>query len=172
MSGAMSRAMHRATRRARVTASAAAALAAAALLSGCALFEPDDGTIAVTPPPPTATAPPLPQLTALEAGACYHPAGGIDVQIVACRDPHTVEVFATHVLDSGPYPAADIEASSIATCRTDFAAFIGIEYDTSVLRLSVNYPSAGTWRLGSRALLCLVSDPDRQLTGSAQATAR
>jgi hypothetical protein len=96
---------------------------------------------------------------------------------VGCAEPHQGEVFHRFDLTvppGDPYPG-DAEASRRAAegCDAAFATFVGIPRDASRLGYLYYFPSADTWDVGERGVMCIVhGDPDElfraSLAGSRQ----
>lgn len=124
-------------------------------------------------------------VTDLRIGDCFD--SGVDdsggdtvsvqgVDVVDCAAPHNNEVFALRQLPDGPdtlFPG-DEEAfvRSGELCLQDFAGYVGVVYEDSVLDVSVVYPSAETWAEGDREIVCAVYDPSGAVSGTLRGAGR
>jgi hypothetical protein len=88
--------------------------------------------------------------------------------LVACSEPHEVEVFATVELpDTRDFPgdlAVRDEADS--RCSHAFAEYAPAFVDDPGIEVSYLYPDALAWGAGDRDVTCLAGDPARMRTGS------
>ena len=144
----------------------AALIAAAAVVTGCTDGN-DDGA-SPSGPPATASieaaeAREVSSIAAndLQEGQCMTDSGTAakpSVRVIPCEEPHAFEVFATTELDAGVYPGVgEADAQAQEFCRGEFAAFVGVEYDTSALDLQYFYPVESEWTGdGGRSVICLV----------------
>ena len=85
---------------------------------------------------------------------------------VGCTEPHQGEVFhrfEVTVPPGEPYPG-DTEASRRADegCAAGFSPYVGLPYNESRLNYLYYYPSAETWEIGDRGVMCIVygGDPE------------
>lgn len=88
------------------------------------------------------------------------------VEATPCSEPHAEEIFAAVTVADGEYPgqeALDVEAEQ---CLTEFAEFVGMAYDESVLEINYMTPTEESWAEGDREILCTIYDPDGQTTGT------
>lgn len=114
---------------------------------------------------------------ALEAGDCYldpETEGGLqELPGVPCSEPHDKEVFHVHVIDATDRPS-DQEMVTLVEeeCYPAFASYVGVGYYSSALYIDRLVPSENSWANGDRELVCILYEPDTQLTGSAQGTNR
>ncbi len=94
------------------------------------------------------------------------------VQAVICDEPHDTEVYALFDLpgdDSAPYPGDDsVDIDAENGCVARFEEYVGSAYETSALFVSTISPREATWATGDREVVCLVYNPEEQLTGSVQ----
>lgn len=97
-----------------------------------------------------------------------------DVPVVPCSDPHEDEVYHAYTLEDGEYPGEEaIVADADTTCVAEFATFIGLAYEQSVLDYWPMYPTAGSWENGDREVLCVAWDPSgAKVTGTLAGAAR
>jgi hypothetical protein len=77
-----------------------------------------------------------------------------------CTEPHVGEVFASFPISSGAYPGeAEVKRFGGGGCTDRLAGYVGPgredEFDIVFL-----YPTDQSWRLGDRAVSCLVTAPD------------
>lgn len=82
------------------------------------------------------------------------------LSVVTCTEPHVAEVFASFSISSGAYPGeAELKRIGGDGCTDRLAGFVGPgrEGDFDVVFL---YPTDQSWRLGDRAVSCLVTTPD------------
>jgi hypothetical protein len=79
--------------------------------------------------------------------------------IVDCDTPHDKEVFANENLTRDQFPGTD-ELSNRADliCPGAFDAYVGEPYDTSIYEISWLAPSAETWDVGDREVICFAFD--------------
>ena len=99
----------------------------------------------------------------LRTGECMTDTGTAatpNILVVPCAEPHAFEVFATTELPEGDYPGiGEADAQAQEFCRSQFSAFIGVEYDASVLELQYFYPVESGWTsVGGRSIVCLVGN--------------
>ncbi|MBD8505012.1 septum formation family protein [Hoyosella sp. G463] len=94
------------------------------------------------------------------------------VGVVPCSSPHGREVYALVDLEDGPFPAEEelIETVEIA-CYDEFEPFVGIDYASSRFYMSYLYPTESSWADGDREVVCMLFDPEGDMTGSARGTA-
>jgi len=115
---------------------------------------------------------------ALEVGDCLDSEdldGRIEeVPFVPCAEAHDSEVYASTELEGTEYPGDTfVEKKSDAFCYDQFASFVGLAYEESVLDYFPMYPLEDGWNsAGDREVLCLVVDLDGGVTGTMQASAR
>ena len=101
--------------------------------------------------------------TDLQEGECMTDSGTAadpNIQVIACTEPHAFEVFAATELPEGEYPGTgEADAQAQEFCRGEFQAFVGVEYDASVLDLQYFYPVESEWADdGGRSVVCLVGN--------------
>ena len=99
-----------------------------------------------------------------------------EVELVDCADPHRYEAY--HAED---HPAGGDEAFIGDEAMTDYAddvclgefeAFVGIPWEESTLNYFYLQPTAETWEIGDREILCAVYSDAGELTGSAEGSAQ
>jgi hypothetical protein len=91
------------------------------------------------------------------------------VKVVACREPHTQEVFAL-VSDSSAgdnYPG-DTALRSFADgqCLQRFAPYVGVDYRDSSLFYTYLLPSVRSWAAKDRTVVCVITTTGQKLTSS------
>lgn len=146
----------------------AALVAVAAAMSGCTPGNDDS-----TPPSGSPTAESIEaaefqedsEVAAndLREGECMTDSGTAadpSIQVMPCAEPHAFEVFATTELAAGVYPGiGEADAQTQEFCRSEFAKFVGVEYDVSGLELQYFYPVESEWSdEGGRSVVCLVGN--------------
>jgi hypothetical protein len=96
------------------------------------------------------------------------------VPTVPCSEPHDSEAFASTAMPDGEYPGDDAVIEAADTyCYDEFATFVGMSYDESVLEMSSLFPTQQSWDLDDdREILCLVVSADGQVTGTLAGAAR
>jgi len=100
--------------------------------------------------------------------------GEVDsVVLVDCDEPHAREAYASLMFDDGDFPGDQaVEDESLDRCTTEFATFVGMDYQESTLDLASIYPTSESWSGGDREILCLISDPAGDVTGTLESAAR
>ncbi|KQY23110.1 hypothetical protein ASD16_11055 [Cellulomonas sp. Root485] len=116
----------------------------------------------------------------LQVGDCLNDASQSEeveevssVPTVPCDQPHDSESYAATDMPEGEYPGdqAIIDASD-TFCYEQFATFVGLSYDESSLELASFFPTPESWAEGDREIMCFISSPDGQVTGTLAAAAR
>ena len=90
--------------------------------------------------------------------------------LVDCRRPHDAEIFEVleHPAPAGEdYPGTvGMEAWATQACYQRFEAFVGVEYERSLLEIGSIRPPRENWEQGPyRAVHCYVYVPGRQMSG-------
>lgn len=158
-----------------VIARTAVLLASLVVLAGCSTFS--ALVDAYGPPTPEATPSAAPTfaptgLIELAVGDCVDQAkledGNVATEpLVACDQPHDLEVFATLTLEDGAYPAVEsLVTFGTKQCAEKFTTFIGLDFGISALDFQYYYPTESSWANGDRGLDCVVFDPTQKTTGS------
>lgn len=116
----------------------------------------------------------------VRVGQCIEslPIGSIvnDVAVVPCELPHQYELFANTVVDSADFPGDEVFELATEACIPLFATYVGEDYFDSLYYIDPIAPTEEGWRLGDRAVNCLLySWPDgaedvEYVTGSAEGT--
>lgn len=92
---------------------------------------------------------------------------------VPCSEPHDLEAFHAQDIAGDEFPGIDAAQSEAdQVCEDAFASFVGLTYDESVLGFNYYVPTAGSWDAGDREILCLIGDPQGQVTGTLAGAAR
>jgi hypothetical protein len=114
----------------------------------------------------------------LKVGYCLVPPTNIQaelssVKVVACKKPHTQEVYA-NVDDSSAgdnYPG-DTALRSFADgqCLQRFQGYVGVDYRESSLFYTYLLPSARSWEAKDRTVVCVITTTGAQLTKSVKAS--
>lgn len=118
-----------------------------------------------------------------DEGTCVDLAGGSGARVttVPCEDPHDAELYAVvtvgdRELAGGPddaYPGSEaVVAEAEAVCSDRFADYVGRPDNESSLDVVFLVPTATTWELGDRTMVCLVEDPSADLIASVADTGR
>jgi len=116
-------------------------------LSGCAEpAAPDDGAFDLT----VGDCFDLGEVTSVES-----------VPVLPCAGPHDFEAYASLLMDAASYPGeADTVAEADARCGQAFEGYVGVPLqdaiDSGEYDYSSFYPSADSWALGDREILCMV----------------
>jgi Septum formation len=112
------------------------------------------------------------QVEDLTVGDCLRFSGALGEAIlglptVPCSEPHTEEVFATVNLPEGDFPGMPaILAQGEEFCFAEFERFVGLSYEESMLEIGLYPPEEEIWLDGDRLVVCVVSDPDGDTTGT------
>lgn len=114
---------------------------------------------------------------ALEVGDCLasDPTGETvsEVPTVDCAEPHVSEVFHTTAIEAEELPsAAEIEGIVQEECFAEFESFVGMAYEESALEVIFLQPSDESWEQGDRELVCMITDPAGQSTGTLEGANR
>jgi len=95
---------------------------------------------------------------------------------VDCAAPHEAEVYAAEVIApttsrNEPYPGrASLIPGATRLCEERFAAYVGIPYAESELRIAVYFPSGSNWSVNDdRTIGCIVFREDYALIDGALA---
>jgi len=101
----------------------------------------------------------------LTTGDCFKgwtEKGSYTITRVDCRSPHEEEVTGTFTLPGGGrYPGdAAVEDASDARCKTYFARYLGVNWDSSAYDYDYATPDPSGWRQGDHKAICLAGDPN------------
>jgi Septum formation len=108
----------------------------------------------------------------LEDGDCLASDPGVQGEVsevpkVDCEEPHFTEVFHTYTIDASGMPsAAEMEDIVQDQCLSEFESFVGMPYEESSLEVTWLEPTAESWERGDRELVCMITDPAGETTGS------
>lgn len=99
------------------------------------------------------------------------------VDVVPCDQPHDNEVFGTveHPAPEGEaFPGREaVVAYAEQACPGPFVEYVGATYDQSRFTLFPIVPSADTWAVGDRQVICALYDHQAgKLTGSVRGSAQ
>ncbi len=116
----------------------------------------------------------------LKVGDCFDGAPAntevSEVDSKPCTEPHENEVFAVfdYPGSATEHPGdAALDAAADTGCVDAFRQYVGKAIEDSSLTFSYLVPTQASWRLGDRAITCLIEDPSgAKLTGSMQGSAR
>ncbi len=125
------------------------------------------------------TTEPAPDTAVLTVGDCVDDPAIIDgsdfleTAVVDCGTPHYAEAYAQFDLPEGDYPGEEeVTTAAEDGCDTEFAEFVGLQYQESVLEVFYYYPTETIW-LVDRDVVCIVIDPSGEpVTGSLQGANR
>ena len=108
----------------------------------------------------------------LEVGDCLTEVQAIEeeilsVETVPCSEPHSEEIYAVVTLPEGDFPGDEaIVTQAEDVCVGEFEGFVGLPYAESVLEFNYAWPLEEGWDAGERGVVCSVSDPDGDTTGT------
>lgn len=113
----------------------------------------------------------------IKVGDCLNDASAGDevssVPTVPCSEPHDSEAYHAFNLPDGEYPGdANIQTAAGEGCVPAFDTYVGIAYQESKLDFAYYFPTTASWADGDREILCIVYDPNGQVTGSLKGEAR
>jgi hypothetical protein len=95
------------------------------------------------------------------------------VKTIDCAEPHDSEAYASVIMTDGDFPGDQaVQDQAIADCTSEFSAFVGLDYESSIYNFSYYYPTAESWAQGDREILCLIIDEAGKTTGSLAGIAR
>lgn len=97
-----------------------------------------------------------------------------EVPAVPCGEEHDNEVYYEFEVEEGPFPGEEfIDQLAGETCKREFEAFVGLDWDNSELQVYPFTPTEGGWKdLGDRVIQCVIYDPSGPVTGSLEGAAR
>jgi hypothetical protein len=97
----------------------------------------------------------------------------VSIEPLPCSEPHSDEIYASGSLADGAYAGTSaIEVAARNLCLGEFAAFVGIPYEDSVLDIGYLTPTEKEWADGEREVLCTILDPAEEVTGSLRSSER
>jgi hypothetical protein len=95
------------------------------------------------------------------------------VQIMPCSESHSDEVFALVTLPEGDFPGLDgIDSQAGESCEAEFEGFVGLSYQESDFDFWTITPDEEGWRAGDRSVVCVIYDPDSEVSESLRGAER
>ncbi len=96
------------------------------------------------------------------------------VTAVPCGEAHENEVFHMFdVADGDDFPGTTAIQEEVVACLEPFAGYVGVSFEESLLDIGALWPTAETWELGDREIVCYLNDLDgEELTGSMKGSER
>lgn len=86
---------------------------------------------------------------------------------VPCSEPHDNEAYAVFDLTMESYSEYEIADTSESACIDRFAAYVGRDYESSVLDVATMYPTQESWSQDDREVVCALYDMSgEKLVGS------
>ena len=86
---------------------------------------------------------------------------------VPCAQKHQAEVFAeTYFADNSETRPAEFNDKGNLYCDSQFATFVGRNYEDSTLDYIMLYPLDQGWKDGDREITCIIFDPAGFVIGS------
>jgi hypothetical protein len=113
----------------------------------------------------------------LDVGTCFDDPSSFaevaDVPIVRCADPHDNEVIGLFDLPDGEYPGdRAVDDAAASGCLDRFEQYVGIAFADSVYDMGWLKPTATSWDVGDRQVICFVYDNSlATITGTVRGTA-
>jgi hypothetical protein len=104
----------------------------------------------------------------LQAGECVNSSpNGLSVTLSSCAVPHDAEVFATFRLTGTSWPGSTaIQADAGNGCMSRVASYVNPQLANAGLNQEYVFPDQQAWQAGVRTVICEISAPSGQLTGS------
>ncbi len=104
----------------------------------------------------------------LHPGECINSgASGLAVTVLACGTPHDAEVFATFTLPASSWPGnTAVQQNAGNGCAARLGSYLKPALANAGLAQEYVYPNQAAWQAGERTVVCEVSSPSGQLTGS------
>jgi Septum formation len=104
----------------------------------------------------------------LRPGDCINSAPNeLSVTVLSCATPHDAEVFATFRLSASSWPGvATVQSQASNGCLSRLAGYLNPQLANAGLAQEYFYPNEQAWRAGVRTVVCEISAPSGQLTGS------
>ena len=164
----------------RILLTIAAASAASALLTGCSIIQQfigGAGDATRDESGEVIEGTDAGDVFLLQVGDCIDDSDLGDVvttlPIVPCDEAHTGEVFAEATLTGDAFDETEVGTQADEACYGEFADFVGLEYDSSLLGYYPFTPTLESWAQGDRLVSCVVYDPDvATTTGTLRGAAR
>jgi hypothetical protein len=109
--------------------------------------------------------------TDLKVGDCFDKPSEIStvesVHSTKCSEPHDSEVFAVIDLPGDDFPGtATVSATAQQRCTQEFRDFVGVGVQESELGVYYLVPTDEVWKQGEHSILCWVTDPAKNVTGT------
>lgn len=99
-----------------------------------------------------------------------------EVRAIPCDEPHVYEMYSVAEYPQGEAPSGQEENYTPweqENCLGMFAAYVGIDYDSSVYYISALVPTDESWSQGDNSLMCFLhNDEETAVTGSARGSGR
>jgi hypothetical protein len=116
-------------------------------------------------------------VTDLQTGDCFDVANEeeliSDVDAVPCGEPHTYEVYHVQDYETAAFPTdAELQAITDEICVGTFETYVGVAYDVSEIYALPITPSEESFADGDREYICVLYEPDVELTGSMEGANR
>jgi hypothetical protein len=107
----------------------------------------------------------------LQVGDCFDVADEeefiSDVDAVPCGDPHDYEVYHVQDYETAAFPTdTELQAITDEICIGTFQTYVGVAYVDSELYALPITPSEESFGEGDREYICVLYEPDVELTGS------
>lgn len=119
-----------------------------------------------------------PSVLTLSIGTCFDDPDSFeeveDIPIIDCDSPHDNEVFANVDMTGSDYPGFEaVNNRAFQICEDNFAAYLGISYDESIYDIAWFNPTADTWDIGDREVICFAYDLTyEKITGTVNGIAK
>ncbi len=113
-----------------------------------------------------------PSILALSIGTCFDDPDSFevveDVPMIDCDSPHDNEVFANVDVTGDDYPGEEaVDNRAFQMCEDKFSSYLGISYAESIYDIGWLNPTAETWDIGDREVICFAYDLNlEKITGS------
>lgn len=76
---------------------------------------------------------------------------------VPCSQPHEYEVYSeTFLSDNSETLPTDIETQAGEYCMSQFASYVGIDYNSSGLDFTALFPTQESWTGGDKEITCML----------------
>ena len=119
-----------------------------------------------------------PSVLTLSIGTCFDDPDSFeeveDIPIIDCDSPHDNEVFANVDMTGSDYPGFEaVNNRAFQICEDNFAGYLGISYDESIYDIAWFNPTADTWDIGDREVICFAYDLTyEKITGTVNGIAK
>ena len=96
-----------------------------------------------------------------------------EVPVVPCDRAHVGEVFAAvQMTGDGDFPGQTAVDEAARGCEEPFEEFVGVVLADSQFKVTYFHPTAQSWEIGDREILCIVSDPAGPVVGTLRDASR